>query len=170
MSLQIQIPWHLDLVFAGYWGGTFFFFSLGLLFCFSLCKAKTYPQSLTLESGQNHYFCFSFLPYLPSQTHLEFCWLCQLEKQIGNGVPFLWQSLSVPKNALSLVSVVQQGARTQSWFPHPLLQLVFCVHPGARNPLPGLPALGCSSVLPLASACCHIPYLHCFVPIFSSFP
>lgn len=121
VSLQIQIPLHLDLVFAGYWGGTFFFFLWGFFFASALCKAKTCPQGLTLESGQNHYFCFSFLPYLPSQTHLEFCWLCQLEKQIGNGVPFLWQSLSVPKNALSLVSVVQQGARTQSRFPRPPL-------------------------------------------------
>lgn len=156
----------------------FLFFLWGFFFVSALCKAKTYPQSLTLESGQKRYFCFSFLPYLPSQTHLEFCWLCQLEKRIGNGVPFLWQSLSVPKNALSLVSVVQQGARTQSWFPRPLLQLGFGVRPGARNPLPWLSALGSSTVLlsaPLSFSvpshslpalfCSHLHIQQAFLPL-----
>lgn len=68
---------------------------------------------------------FFLLPYLPSQNHSEFCWLCQLEKEIGNKIMFLWQSLSVPKNVSRLISVGQQGADYWSQLSHSLLQLGF---------------------------------------------
>lgn len=56
MPLQIQIPWRLDLLCAGYWVGTFLVTLglgvLGFFFASPLCEAKAYLQSLALDFGQ----------------------------------------------------------------------------------------------------------------------
>lgn len=110
------------------------------------------------------------LPYLPSQTNLEFCWLCQLEKEIGNEVRFLWQGLFVHKNVSSLAFCCAAGYTQSELFLHPPLQPVCSDHPDVKNPLPGFRLLGhlrCSPALssPLAPECSHVFYPHCSIAI-----
>lgn len=52
------------------------------------------------------------MPYLPSQTNWEFCWLCQMEKEIGTEVRFLWQDLFYlfTRKYRVLLSILQQRA------------------------------------------------------------
>lgn len=152
------VGWHIFFLFL--W--TFYVFSLQLFVKLRLLY-KIWCKILAKNT------VFPFL-YLPSQNHLEFCWLCQLEKEIGNEVMFLWQSLSVPKNVSCLISVVQQGAHGWSQLSRPLLQLGFSERlmwePFSLDSL----LLGhpqCCSMLPslLASAHCHVFYPSCFVAI-----
>lgn len=64
-----------------------------------------------------------------------------------------------------LLSVEQQGARSQSCFLHPALQRGCSEHPDARNPLPGLPSAGSSLLLLTAPLSVSFSMLSRFLPL-----